>query len=163
MGCHGCIACPRGLAPVACMAAWRLSLFPVHWLLRGQALCSEDAPSGLAGLCGHVLAWEEACLPCGCFRGNDEPFGAGSPWGADAWSPGNGARAMPGSERFFPGQGRNWGGASVPWLMAFKQRVSCCVFSLGEGNYCGRGGVGAVWWRLNHEGFKRPSYLECNY
>lgn len=53
------------------------------------------------------------------------------PGGAGAQDPGDGARALSGSKAFFFGQGRDWGGASVPWLLAFQQRVSA-VFSLWE-------------------------------
>lgn len=62
------------------------------------------------------------------------------PGGADAQGPGGGARALLGSKDFFVGQGRDWGGASVPWLMAFQQRVSA-VFSLWEKENTA-GGVG---------------------
>lgn len=51
---------------------------PISWLLYADHMCSEDALSGLAGLCDCVVlglyAREEACLPTGASMGMGSPL-----------------------------------------------------------------------------------------
>lgn len=79
-------------------------------------VCSRDTLLGFAGLCGHMC-----CLGFAC-QGRGLPASVGMtsflrqpyPGGADAQGTGGGAWALSGSKAFFLGQGRDWGGASVP-------------------------------------------------